>query len=278
MPKAEGGRRKEEWSAGKPAKRNFFFILHPSSFILGCALALPATAATPEEQYLDRCAVCHLPGANGAPKVGDKTDWTRRLRSGMSMVYRNALEGVPNTAMMARGGTDLPEAELKAVVDYMIKTTALPAGALREAARYDKLGITDRDFIRRDANFDGVLSREELKDDPVLLKSLARFDRNKDGRLDEAEYREAEATLERERVAVEVDDAALTTAVREALAKIRGLDLQYAKVEVRGGTVSMVGIVEHADVAIRANDAVKRIAGVRKIDNRLVSGHQIGWD
>jgi hypothetical protein len=37
-------------------------------------------------------------------------------------------------------------------------------------------------------------------------------------------------------------------------------------------------MVEHATVAIRAHDAVKRIDGVRKIDNRLVSGHQIGWD
>jgi len=31
-------------------------------------------------------------------------------------------------------------------------------------------------------------------------------------------------------------------------------------------------------VATRAFDAVKRIDGVKRIDNRLVSGHQMGWD
>jgi osmotically-inducible protein OsmY len=42
--------------------------------------------------------------------------------------------------------------------------------------------------------------------------------------------------------------------------------------------VVIVGLVDHADIARRAGDAVKQIPGVRKIDNRLVSGHQIGWD
>lgn len=42
--------------------------------------------------------------------------------------------------------------------------------------------------------------------------------------------------------------------------------------------VAMVGIVEDAEVARQAFDLVKRIRGVRKIDNRLISGHQMGWD
>jgi len=31
-------------------------------------------------------------------------------------------------------------------------------------------------------------------------------------------------------------------------------------------------------LALQAGDAIKRIAGIRRIDNRLVSGDQIGWD
>ena len=75
-----------------------------------------------------------------------------------------------------------------------------------------------------------------------------------------------------------VDDTAIEAAVRKALVKVKGVDFQYAKVSVKAGVVSMVGIVEHANIAIHAQDAIKRIAGIKKIDNRLVSGDQIGWD
>ena len=224
------------------------------------------------------CALCHLPGIHGAPRVGDQADWTQRLRAGMNMVYRNALEGMPNTAMLARGGSSLTDAELKAAVDHMLTATALPAAVLQQASRYDKLGITDRDFIRRDANYDGFLTREELAGDPVLLRGFERFDENRDGRLGEAEYLKAETAIANERAAVQVDDSTLEIAVRGALAKVKGVDFQYAKVEVKAGVVVITGIVGHASVAVQAQDAVKRIPGVKKIDNRLVSGDQIGWD
>ena len=256
-----------------------FVSLFPFLFSLCCAWAHPTAAATPAQHYTDLCAVCHLPGINGAPKVGDKEDWSQRVRAGMAMVYRNALEGMPNTAMMAKGGhRDLSEAQLKAIVDYMISATELYRGVLGEAWRYDKLGITDRDFIRRDTNFDGYLSRQELQDDPVLLRNFARFDRNRDDRLSEAEFREADRTLVAESAAVQMEDAALASAVRSALDKVKGIDLQYTKIDVKAGTVVMIGMVDHARIAIRAHDVVKRIDGVRNIDNRLVSGHQIGWD
>jgi cytochrome c5 len=87
--------------------------------------------------YMDYCAVCHLPGIHGAPKVGDRTEWTRRVRLGLNATTR---------------------------------------------------------------------------------------------------------------------------------------------VESRNGVVAMIGIVEDAEVARLAYDAVKRIPGIQKIDNRLMSGHQMGWD
>ena len=259
-------------------------IIHPmrSTFLLliaGLAVSGGAGAATPAENYTNLCAICHLPGIAGAPKVGDTADWAMRVRPGLTMLHRNALEGVPNTAMMAKGGhTKLSDAEVSAIVDLMLAAARLPPEALAAAARYDKLGITDRDFVLRDANFDGVLSPQELGDDAVLVKNFARFDEDRDGRLSEAEYLKAEAALERERVAVQVDDATLAAAVRAALAKVTGVDPQNARVEVAGGAVVMIGIVGEAAVATRAFDAVKRIDGVKRIDNRLVSGHQMGWD
>jgi cytochrome c5 len=37
-------------------------------------------AQTAQELYMRDCAVCHLPGIAGAPKVGDKAEWSRRVR------------------------------------------------------------------------------------------------------------------------------------------------------------------------------------------------------
>ncbi len=239
---------------------------------------LPASAATPAQQYTAFCASCHLPGIHGAPRVGDTADWTRRLRGGFNLIYRNAIEGVPNTAMLPLGGASLSPAEVRAVVDYMIAASAPSAAALKDAARYDRFGVGDRDFIRQDTNHDGRLSRAELAHDPVLARNLARFDANRDGMLDEKEYLRAEDELTKERASMRADDTAIGAAVRKALAGIREFDPQYAGVEVRDGVVVLKGIVSHAAVALRAGDAIKRIAGIRRIDNRLVSGDQIGWD
>ena len=242
--------------------------------------ALPATPAeTVPELYMQRCALCHLPGIAGAPKVGDQADWARRVRPGMKMVYRNAIEGVPNTAMAARGGApDLKDEDVRAIVDYMVAAASLSPDTLKAAARYDSLSISNRDFIRLDANFDGVLTRDEIAGDAALLHNFARFDANRDGRLNVSEYENAETMLERERMAVRVDDQALIAAVRATIAKVKGVDIENTKVEAVNGVVAMIGIVEEPVTANHAYDAVKRIPGVQKITNRLVSGHQMGWD
>ncbi|MBX3651962.1 MAG: c-type cytochrome [Burkholderiales bacterium] len=238
----------------------------------------PVLAQVAARHYTSACASCHLPGIHGAPRVGDTAEWERRLRSGFNLLYRNTIEGVPNTAMLPLGGASLSEAELRAVVDYMIAASAPSATALAEAARYDRLGITDRDFIRQDRNHDGMLSRTELAHDPVLAQNLARFDVDGDDSLNEREYLQAEAVLTRERAAVKAEDAVIDAAVRKALSGVKGIDFQYAGAEVRDGTVILKGIVSHAVLALQAGDAVKRIAGIRRIENRLVSGDQMGWD
>lgn len=262
-----------------PRPQGFLRIVAALLAVAGLAGTMTQTAAaTPAERYTQFCAMCHLPGVHGAPKVGRHDDWLPRLKPGLNMVYRNAVEGMPNTAMLARGGADLSEADVRAVVDFMLAATALPVSALRDAARYDRFGLSDRDFIRRDTSRDGFLSRSEVSADPLLLKNFARFDSNRDGRLSEAEYRNAETVLERERIAANVDDATLSAAVKKALAAIKGIDFEYVKFEVSRGALVIKGIVGHADVAVHTQDAVKRIAGIKSINNLLVSGDQISRD
>ncbi len=242
-------------------------------------LTATANAASPQAMYGESCAHCHTPGISGAPKLGDRADWSRRIRPGMTLLYRAAIDGVPNTAMAARGGhRGLGDADIRAIVDFMVEAAALPRSALAAATRYDALGITDREFIRLDANFDGGLTPAEVRHDRALAAGFARFDRNRNGKLDIREYQALEAKLEVERAAVAVDDAQLAATIRAALDALPGFAEKAVKVEAVSGAVVISGIVASAEDARQAWLAVRRIAGIKTLDNRLVSGELLAWD
>ena len=84
--------------------------------------------------------------------------------------------------------------------------------------------------------------------------------------------------LEQERIAITMDDAKLDAAVHKALSAVKGLAPGDVKINVVSGTLEMTGIVGHASLVIQAQDAVKRVAGLKGISNRLVSADQMGWD
>jgi len=64
------------------------------------------------------CAACHANGIAGAPKTGDKVAWAARIKQGQEALYANALKGI--RAMPPKGGApDLPDAQIKAAVDYL---------------------------------------------------------------------------------------------------------------------------------------------------------------
>lgn len=90
--------------------------------------AAPATAPAATAQsdlangkavYEKACMVCHAAGVAGAPKTGDKGAWAPRLASGPDPLYLSALKG--KGAMPPKGGNvTLPDADVKAAVDYMV--------------------------------------------------------------------------------------------------------------------------------------------------------------
>lgn len=63
-----------------------------------------------------------------------------------------------------------------------------------------------------------------------------------------------------------------------ALATVKGLEIRDVKIEITSGALVMSGMVSHASLAIQARDAVKRIPGLKSIQNHLASGDQMGWD
>lgn len=72
--------------------------------------------------YGTYCAACHDNKAIGAPVLGNKEAWATVLTKGIEKVYSNAINGV--NAMPPKGGAmDMPEADFKAVVDYMINSS-----------------------------------------------------------------------------------------------------------------------------------------------------------
>lgn len=245
--------------------------------LLSCAAT--ANAASPQVLYSENCAHCHTPGISDAPKLGDRSAWSQRIRPGMKLLYQAAIEGVPNTAMAARGGhRELSDADIRTIVDFMVAAAALPRSTLAAATRYDALGITDREFIRLDVNFDGGLTPAEIRHDRALAGAFTRFDRNRDGKLDSGEYQALEAQLERERAASTVNDAQLIATIRTALRALADFPEKEVKIEARAGAVVLSGIVPGAADVRRAWLATRRIAGIKTLDNRLVSGELLAWD
>jgi cytochrome c5 len=86
------------------------------------AAPAPATKATASAAapalYTQACSVCHVAGVAGAPKLGDKAAWAPRLAAGVDGLTASVIKG--KGAMPPRGGSAAGDADIKAVVAYMV--------------------------------------------------------------------------------------------------------------------------------------------------------------
>jgi len=97
---------------------------------LACAVllgVLPTTivrAADGEAVYRETCGTCHDSGAGNAPRTGRADEWKDRFVYGRAALHAAAVDGVPGTAMAAKGGfSQLSIDEVKAAVDVMLART-----------------------------------------------------------------------------------------------------------------------------------------------------------
>ena len=70
--------------------------------------------------YTQVCQTCHVAGVAGAPKLGDKAAWAPRLAQGIDGLTTSVING--KNAMPPKGGSTASDAEIKAVVSYMVST------------------------------------------------------------------------------------------------------------------------------------------------------------
>jgi cytochrome c5 len=88
------------------------------------AAAVPATAnakadtGAPPALFAQVCTACHSTGVAGAPKLGDKAAWAPRIAQGIDALTASAIKG--KGAMPPRGGSSASDADIKAVVTYMV--------------------------------------------------------------------------------------------------------------------------------------------------------------
>ena len=86
--------------------------------VAAIAPAAAADAAAPPALYVQACSACHAAGLAGAPKLGDKALWAPRLALGVDGLTASVVKG--KGAMPPKGGSAASEAEIKAVVGYMV--------------------------------------------------------------------------------------------------------------------------------------------------------------
>ena len=90
--------------------------------LLLMVILLAACSKEPDvgEQVVNTvCVTCHAQAINGAPIIGNKKMWSKRLPKGEEQLIQHAIEGFE--LMPAKGGrTTLSDEEVAAAVRYMI--------------------------------------------------------------------------------------------------------------------------------------------------------------
>jgi cytochrome c5 len=206
--------------------------------ILAAAVALLtplfAIADSGEEVYRNRCSLCHAGGAGGAPKFRNREDWEPRAARGKLALYETALNGKPNTAMMARGGfRDLSNDEVMAGVDYMVAQAGLNPPLRPEPAAAPE-SAPSAIAVAPAPQFDDKTATERIAG--ALFAQLAPPDAK-----------------------IEIEDG---------VASVSGLGI---RVGTREGVVWLRGTVKTAEIIERAEAIAKAESGGRKVENRLTS-------
>lgn len=133
-----------------------------SVIVAGLVLALPVFAQqSGKDVYTKVCSTCHATGLAGAPRLGNGGDWAPRAARGVASLYQSALTGTPK-GMPAKGGhMTLPDAEVKAAVDYML-------GSVKDAVKAAKAEAEPK---KEEAKKEEPKKAEAKKEEPKKVEA-----------------------------------------------------------------------------------------------------------
>lgn len=140
------------------------------------------------------------------------------------------------------------------------------AALFASTAWAQKKGTGNAAFDALDKNQDGFLSRQEVAGDKELAKRFAKFDANKDGRLNVDEFIRANQDNDARVLA----DSAITAKVKAELLAEKGIPSTAISVETYESRVLLSGFVDSAAVRDKAGRVAAGVSGVKHVQNNLV--------
>lgn len=151
---------------------------------------------------------------------------------------------------------------------------AIPFAQAETTSSHAQVGVTQPQadstvFRKLDADRDGFLSRAEVRELDGYGKAFTEADRDRDARLSPAEAVTAHQLYERGIAARFAGDAWLTTKVKAALLREKGLDSMDVSVETFESEVLLSGFVSDAEQKRKALLVTSRVEGVKHVRDGL---------
>lgn len=220
--------------------------------VAGMCVHFASHAKSAEENYRDKCSVCHDGGAGQAPRIQDKIAWVLRAANGRQALYQTALLGKPNTAMAAKGGyTELSDQEVRDIVDYILQVSGNLASLPLEKSSTPSLPVLTPELKKISPDRTSVRSPLSPLSDLELSKVVA------------------------ERLRRVLGSAKATLDEYEGIITVRGLGI---KVQTQQGVTTLTGTLKEGDHIGKAQTIAESTQGVQKVVNKLIAASVFEWD
>ncbi|MGE4088394.1 MAG: c(7)-type cytochrome triheme domain-containing protein [Immundisolibacter sp.] len=105
-------------------RRLFFAALAAAALLWTAVDSFAQNRAAAKAIYDSTCAGCHGTGIAGAPKFGDAAQWAPRAKAGLDALVRSAVNGTAKGMPPKGGRGELTDAQIRAVVQYMLAAAA----------------------------------------------------------------------------------------------------------------------------------------------------------
>ena len=224
-------------------------------FLLGLLAMSAAHAQTAEQDYRNKCSVCHDGGAGQAPRVDDGASWGTRGLRGRQALYTSAIQGIPNTAMAAKGGyVELSDRQVQAIVDYMLQR----AGHANTPMQADV-----RAAVGQSAPSSPSPAPTSTPNSPQGA-----------GPLQDLQISRAVAQRLMQQLGKASGSAARLDEY-EGVVTVRGVGI---KVSTQGGVTTLSGTVKEGPISTQAEQLAASTRGVQQVVNRMISAALFEWD